>query len=131
MPIPIPVMIMCTTIPYTDDVLLCVMLPQMLHGIFSSSYAHMFYMQLCNRYSKCQVTHVYTTLCACRRLDPNPFLLLGHFFAVAFYAMYSVFKMESPWLVHKSAYRSTCVFLSACNIIFPLIWSELKTVVRL
>ena len=67
----------------------------------------------------------------CCRLDPNPWILLGHFFAVALYAVYHVFRTQSLWLLHRSAYRSTRIFLSACSIIFPLIWSELKTVVRL
>ena len=65
------------------------------------------------------------------RLDPNPWILLGHFFAVALYAVYHVFKTQSWWLLHRSVYRSTRVFLSACSIIFPLIWSEVKTVLRL
>jgi len=85
-------------------------------------------------HTHCHFRELYTDKCIlelCCRLDPNPWLLLGHFFAVAFYAMYSVFKTQSLWRLHRSAYRSTCVFLSACSIIFPLVWSEVKTVVRL
>ncbi|XP_018414963.1 PREDICTED: squalene monooxygenase [Nanorana parkeri] len=62
-------------------------------------------------------------------LSPKPMLLIGHFFAVAFYAVYFCFKTE-PWLTKPRALvRSTAVLYRACSVIFPLIYSELKHLV--
>ncbi|KAK7502255.1 hypothetical protein BaRGS_00006619 [Batillaria attramentaria] len=60
-------------------------------------------------------------------LSPKPHVLIGHFFAVALYAIYSVFRSEPVWAVHRVVYRSTMIFTSACAVLFPLIWSEIKT----
>ncbi|XP_068094120.1 squalene monooxygenase [Hyperolius riggenbachi] len=62
-------------------------------------------------------------------LSPRPMLLIGHFFAVAFYAVYFCFKTE-PWLTKPRAIlRSTAVLYRACSVIFPLIYSEMKYLV--
>ena len=110
--------------------------------IYQSRFCTKFYYTIWNlkEVKKQYYCHMLTALCIlycqvsgamCCRLDPNPWLFLGHFFAVAFYAVYSIFKSQSLWRLHQSAYRSICVLLSACSIIFPLIWSEVKTIVRL
>uniref|UniRef100_A0A4X2L0J8 Squalene monooxygenase n=1 Tax=Vombatus ursinus TaxID=29139 RepID=A0A4X2L0J8_VOMUR len=59
-------------------------------------------------------------------LSPNPMTLLGHFFAVALYAVYFCFKTE-PWITKPRAFFSSgAVFYKACSVIFPLIYSEMK-----
>ncbi|XP_044149158.1 LOW QUALITY PROTEIN: squalene monooxygenase [Bufo gargarizans] len=62
-------------------------------------------------------------------LSPKPMLLIGHFFAVAFYAVYFCFKSE-PWLTKPRALiRSSAILYRACSVIFPLIYSEMKYLV--
>lgn len=62
-------------------------------------------------------------------LSPKPTKLIGHFFAVAFYAVYFCFKTE-PWLTKPRAFfRSTAILYRACSVIFPLIYSEMKYLV--
>lgn len=62
-------------------------------------------------------------------LSPRPMLLIGHFFAVAFYAVYFCFKSE-PWLTKpRAVIRSSAVLYRACSVIFPLIYSEMKCLV--
>ncbi|KAL8181732.1 UNVERIFIED_CONTAM: hypothetical protein K2H54_023868, partial [Gekko kuhli] len=59
-------------------------------------------------------------------LSPQPVVLIGHFFAVALYAVYFCFKSE-PWLTKPRAFfSSTAVMYRACSVIFPLIYSEMK-----
>ncbi|XP_013404628.1 squalene monooxygenase [Lingula anatina] len=62
-------------------------------------------------------------------LKPKPFILIGHFFAVALYAVYAVFRMEPLWAAHRALLTSAGIFFKACGVIFPLIWSEVKTLV--
>ncbi|KAL6462297.1 hypothetical protein MHYP_G00287190 [Metynnis hypsauchen] len=62
-------------------------------------------------------------------LSPKPMILIGHFFAVAFYAVYFNFKSES-WLTKPRALlNSAAVLYRACAVMFPLIYSELKYLV--
>lgn len=59
-------------------------------------------------------------------LSPKPLVLVGHFFAVALYAVYFCFKSE-PWLTKPRAfYKSGAVLYKACSVLFPLIYSEMK-----
>ncbi|XP_004634511.1 squalene monooxygenase isoform X1 [Octodon degus] len=61
-------------------------------------------------------------------LSPNPLVLIGHFFAVAAYAMYFCFKTE-PWITKPRAFLSSgAIVYKACSVIFPLIYSEMKYV---
>ncbi|KAM6349698.1 squalene monooxygenase [Podargus strigoides] len=62
-------------------------------------------------------------------LSPKPMVLIGHFFAVALYAVYFCFKSES-WITMPRAFFSSGVILyRSCSIIFPLIYSEMKYLV--
>lgn len=56
-------------------------------------------------------------------LDPRPVVLLYHFFAVAFYATFDVFRSVS---LPRALWLSGCIIGRACAIIFPLIASELR-----
>ncbi|XP_003408229.2 squalene monooxygenase [Loxodonta africana] len=63
-------------------------------------------------------------------LSPNPLILIGHFFAVAVYAIYFCFKAE-PWISKPRAFFSSgAVLYKACCVIVPLIYSEMKYLVR-
>ncbi|XP_004838026.1 squalene monooxygenase isoform X1 [Heterocephalus glaber] len=63
-------------------------------------------------------------------LSPDPLVLIGHFFAVAAYAMYFCFKSE-PWITKPRALLSSgAVIYKACAVIFPLIYSEMKYMVH-
>ncbi|KAJ7985598.1 hypothetical protein DPEC_G00353730 [Dallia pectoralis] len=62
-------------------------------------------------------------------LTPHPMTLIGHFFAVALYAIYFSFKSES-WLTKPRAlFTSGAVLYRACSVMFPLIYSEFKYLV--
>ncbi|XP_076869192.1 squalene monooxygenase [Brachyhypopomus gauderio] len=59
-------------------------------------------------------------------LTPKPMTLIGHFFAVALYAVYFSFRSES-WLTKpRAVLTSVTILYRACAILFPLIYSELK-----
>lgn len=60
------------------------------------------------------------------RLHPNPLLLIGHFFAVALYAVYQIVTNHKIYQLHYAAYSAAITFFKACQIIFPLIISEFK-----
>ncbi|KAB1258225.1 Squalene monooxygenase [Camelus dromedarius] len=62
-------------------------------------------------------------------LSPNPLVLIGHFFAVAAYAIYFCFKSE-PWITKPRAiFSSGAILYRACSVIVPLIYSEMKHLV--
>uniref|UniRef100_A0A8C8Z4N7 Squalene monooxygenase n=1 Tax=Prolemur simus TaxID=1328070 RepID=A0A8C8Z4N7_PROSS len=63
-------------------------------------------------------------------LSPNPVVLIGHFFALAVYAIYFCFKSE-PWITKPQAFLcSGAVLYKACSVIFLLIYSEMKCMVH-
>lgn len=55
--------------------------------------------------------------------------LIGHFFAVALYAIYFTFKSESWCTKPRAVFRSGAILYRACTVMFPLIYSELKYLV--
>ncbi|XP_062987204.1 squalene monooxygenase [Elgaria multicarinata webbii] len=59
-------------------------------------------------------------------LSPKPGTLIGHFFAVAFYAVYFCFKSESWITKPRAIFSSIAVLYRACSVIFPLIYSEVE-----
>ncbi|KAM9723114.1 squalene monooxygenase [Menidia menidia] len=62
-------------------------------------------------------------------LTPKPMTLIGHFFAVALYAIYSNFKSESWSTKPRALFKSGVILYRACTVMFPLIYSELKYLV--
>uniref|UniRef100_A0A665UCE4 Squalene monooxygenase n=1 Tax=Echeneis naucrates TaxID=173247 RepID=A0A665UCE4_ECHNA len=62
-------------------------------------------------------------------LTPKPMTLIGHFFAVALYAIYFNLKSESWSSKHRALFKSGAILYRACTIMFPLIYSELKYLV--
>ncbi|XP_054637608.1 squalene monooxygenase [Dunckerocampus dactyliophorus] len=59
-------------------------------------------------------------------LSPKPMTLIGHFFAVALFAIYFNFKSESWRTKHRAVFRSGAILYRACTVMFPLIYSELE-----
>lgn len=71
-------------------------------------------------------------------LAPRPMLLVGHFFAVALYSIYALFahpryypredKSRSPSLLEYPAlvWRSILVFYTACVVLLPVVFTEMK-----
>lgn len=62
-------------------------------------------------------------------LTPKPMTLIGHFFAVALYAIYFSFKSESWSTKPLALFKSAAILYRACTVMFPLIYSELKYLV--
>ncbi|NXP12854.1 ERG1 monooxygenase, partial [Thinocorus orbignyianus] len=62
-------------------------------------------------------------------LSPKPMVLIGHFFAVALYAVYFCFKSESWITMPRAFFSSGAILYRSCSIIFPLIYSEMKCLV--
>lgn len=71
-------------------------------------------------------------------LEPSPLLLVDHFFRVALYSIYCLFTQER-WYPQEQRNRkasliewpglvgrSIMVFYTACVVILPVIWTELK-----
>lgn len=71
------------------------------------------------------IIHVFVFFLA-SRLDPKPMTLIGHFFAVALYAIYFNFKSESWCTKPRALFKSGAILYRACTVMFPLIYSELK-----
>ena len=65
----------------------------------------------------------------CFSLSPYPSILIGHFFLVAFYAIYRTAVKHLPMRVDLVIYKSVIIFIHACGLIFPLIFSELQAVI--
>lgn len=57
----------------------------------------------------------------------QPFVLFYHFFAVALYSIWIYISRGNPVLVPLRALASVGVFWKACIVIFPYIFSELRT----
>ncbi|NWX38831.1 ERG1 monooxygenase, partial [Steatornis caripensis] len=62
-------------------------------------------------------------------LSPKPMVLIGHFFAVALYAVYFCFKSESWITMPRAFFSSGAILYRSCSVIFPLIYSEMKYLV--
>ncbi|KAI6075342.1 Squalene monooxygenase [Aix galericulata] len=62
-------------------------------------------------------------------LSPKPMVLIGHFFAVALYAVYFCFKSESWITTPRAFFSSGAILYRSCSIIFPLIYSEMKSLI--
>uniref|UniRef100_A0AAV2MB66 Squalene monooxygenase n=1 Tax=Knipowitschia caucasica TaxID=637954 RepID=A0AAV2MB66_KNICA len=62
-------------------------------------------------------------------LSPKPVTLIGHFFAVALYAVYFNFRSEGWSSKHKAVFKSGTILYKACTVMFPLIYSEFQYLV--
>lgn len=103
-------------------------LAQALYELFAAENAHLVSMKkACFEYFRLGGECVNGPVSLLSVLNPKPYLLIGHFFAVALYAVYFVFQSEPLWALHRVLYRSTMILFSACGIILPLIWGEAKS----
>lgn len=71
-------------------------------------------------------------------LEPNPVLLVDHFFRVALYSIWCLFAHEQWYPSEKRSrrpsvlewplllWRSIMVFYTACVVILPVIWTEVR-----
>lgn len=102
-------------------------LAQALYGLFAASDGSLQQMkEACFHYFKLGGKCVSGPVGLLSVLSPKPYVLIGHFFAVALYAAYFCFKSES-WLTKPRAiFRAAAVLYNACCLIFPLIYSEIK-----
>ncbi|ODQ52171.1 SE-domain-containing protein [Saitoella complicata NRRL Y-17804] len=55
----------------------------------------------------------------------QPLVLFMHFFAVAIYAIYLIFAESSLVMWPVMVVHSGAVFVKACQVLFPYIWSEI------
>ncbi|XP_050401170.1 squalene monooxygenase [Patella vulgata] len=102
-------------------------LAQALYELFAASDVHLHNLKrACFEYFKLGGECVSGPVGLLSVMTPKPHLLIGHFFAVALYAVLSVFRSEPIWALHRVVYRSFMIFYKACGVIFPLMWSELK-----
>ena len=76
-------------------------------------------------------TCVYSLFSLLSSLRPNPAILIGHFFAVALYAMYRAASENACHRPHLALFRPFFIFLHACHILFPLLSSEFQFLVNL
>lgn len=60
------------------------------------------------------------------RTRPNPGILIGHFFAVAVYAMYRTVLQSLPYRLDKALLEPFMILFNASKIISALIASELQ-----
>ncbi|EDV23228.1 uncharacterized protein TRIADDRAFT_63342 [Trichoplax adhaerens] len=63
-------------------------------------------------------------------VSPEPLKLIGHFFAVALYTMYSTVKSEPFYRLPLTILLCSRLLWKACTVILPLIWSEFYTAMR-
>eukprot|EP01135_Chromosphaera_perkinsii_P002472 Nk52_evm78s223 gene=Nk52_evmTU78s223 len=61
-------------------------------------------------------------------LTPKPFLLIYHFFMVAFVGMKNILFSSSLLSLPFAPFKAIIVLYAACKVIFPLIYAELRRV---
>ncbi|XP_055350557.1 squalene monooxygenase-like isoform X2 [Paramacrobiotus metropolitanus] len=106
-------------------------LAQALYALFSASdrYLHSL-RKACFEYFKLGGECVAGPVGLLSVLNPSPWKLLGHFFAVAFYAVYCNYRdIRSFRSLRRFMLYPLGIVSKACSVIFPLIWSEIKTIV--
>ncbi|GAA5816622.1 hypothetical protein MFLAVUS_010152 [Mucor flavus] len=59
-------------------------------------------------------------------IKKSPLFLIYHFFRVAFYSIYVLFRDSDIYSVHLNFLQSFSVFYTACVVILPFLWGELK-----
>lgn len=57
----------------------------------------------------------------------RPIVLIYHFFMVALLSMWLMVRESKPWMMPLKALQSFLVFCKACQVIFPFLFSELRS----
>ncbi|XP_064629873.1 squalene monooxygenase-like isoform X2 [Lineus longissimus] len=103
-------------------------LAQALYELFAAQDEHLGELRkACFNYFRCGGECVSGPIGLLSVLNPKPIILIGHFFAVALYAIYSILRSEPWYNAHKMVFKSGAVFWKACGVLFPLIWGEIRT----
>ncbi|KAI6661027.1 Squalene monooxygenase [Oopsacas minuta] len=100
-------------------------LAQALYSLFSATEDNMKYLQeACFNYFQLGGECADGPIALLSVVTPKPLKLIGHFFTVAFYAMYNVTASHGLWMLPLGLIRSLRVIYTACKVIFPLMLSE-------
>lgn len=100
-------------------------LAQALYSVFSASEPNMEHLRYaCFNYFQLGGECADGPISLLSVVTPKPTKLIGHFFAVALYAVYSVCNTQSWWMMPLGLVRSCSVIFTACRTIFPLMISE-------
>ena len=100
-------------------------LAQALYSVFSASDCNMRFLQeACFNYFQLGGECANGPISLLSVVTPKPTKLIGHFFAVAFFAMYKVMVSKGVWMLPVGLLRSCAVIFSACRTILPLMLSE-------
>ncbi|KAI9355566.1 squalene epoxidase-domain-containing protein [Pilaira anomala] len=59
-------------------------------------------------------------------IKKSPLFLIYHFFRVAFYSIYIMFRDNDIYSVPQNLIKSFSVFYTACVVILPFLWGEIK-----
>lgn len=59
-------------------------------------------------------------------IKKSPLFLIYHFFRVAFYSIYIMFRDNDIYSVPQNFIKSFSVFYTACVVILPFLWGEIK-----
>ena len=100
-------------------------LAQALHSLFSANGHNMRFLQeACFNYFQLGGECVNGPISLLSVVTPRPTKLIGHFFAVALFAMYNALMSQGVWMLPMGVVRSCGVIFAACKTIFPLMLSE-------
>lgn len=103
-------------------------LAQALYSLFAADDAQLKALQMgCFHYFKLGGNCVDGPVGLLAGIIRQPFVLFYHFFSVALYAMWIYITSGNPLLLPVRMVMSIAVFWKACVVIFPYIFSELRT----
>ncbi|KAK9447007.1 squalene epoxidase-domain-containing protein [Limtongia smithiae] len=100
-------------------------LAQALYSLFAANDASLVLLQRgCFRYFQRGGACVAEPIGLLSGVKPVPFLLIYHFFSVAFYAVFCMFKDASPPQYPVVFINSFAVIYKACVVVLPVLYSE-------
>ncbi|KAL8926167.1 MAG: hypothetical protein Q9208_003070 [Pyrenodesmia sp. 3 TL-2023] len=103
-------------------------LAQALYSLFAANDPHLRALQLgCFRYFQRGGSCVDGPVGLLAGIIRQPFVLFYHFFAVALLAMWLMVQKSPLWRLPWTVLETLGVFWKACVVIFPFIFSELRT----
>ena len=103
-------------------------LAQALYSLFAASDPQLKALQLgCFRYFQLGGQCIDGPVGLLAGIIRQPLVLIYHFFIVALYSMWIYISSGNPLLVPLRLVSSVGIFLKACVVIFPYIFSELRS----
>lgn len=98
-----------------------------LYSLFAAQTPEMMVLQNgCFEYFKLGGNHVDGPVDLLSGMNQSPLSLIYHFFMVAFYSIYILFKEGSVTSIPQNICKSVAVFHTACVVIMPYLWGEFK-----